>query len=124
MVDLSNFTGFLAVSEPRKTFRQYAEMGTNRSLENPNEVGIEEIAPDQVAIFCRLASDWVLLAFVGYGNKKSFDYYKGVYNDRLIVAPLAAFQPPQPASPKPVFSARKRSPNKPLYDKTPYWIEH
>jgi hypothetical protein len=66
-----------------KDFTNIRAKGREINLENNPDVNFLEIAPDEVAIFCRLTSSIVSLAYTL--NKEQFDFQKQIMDILLIV---------------------------------------
>jgi len=72
------------VSIKTENFADFRKNGREISLENPFIVSFPVIAPDEVAVFCRIAREWVTLIYVY--NEKSFNYQRQM-NDVLLILP-------------------------------------
>jgi hypothetical protein len=83
MVDLNN-VGQKITSLRADLFPMFMKKGREVSLENPFSISFSEVAPDEVAVFCRIARDWIILVYVH--SEGQFDYQKQM-NDALLIIP-------------------------------------
>jgi hypothetical protein len=82
MVDLDNI-GEKTTSLRSENFPAFREKGREVSLENPFAASFSEVAPDEVAVFCRICPQIVTLIYVY--NEEKFNYYRQMCEVLLVL---------------------------------------